>query len=57
MERNKMMVRKLNELIVDGTIENQWEETFIMNVSVTVKSGRALTSSQQAKLDELFDRY
>lgn len=56
MERNQMMIRKLQELSATGAIENEWEETFIHNISVNIASGRKLTTNQQAKLDELFER-
>ena len=56
-ERNKMIIRKLHEQIAAGAIDSDWEETFINNISVNIASGRKLTSNQQAKLDELFERY
>lgn len=56
-EHNKMIIRKLHEQVAAGAIDNDWEETFISNISVNIASGRKLTNNQQAKLDELFERY
>lgn len=56
-QRNKLMIDKLYDQMARGFIENEWAEEFIENVKGVVYAGMKLTTPQQSKLEELFERY
>jgi len=57
-ERNKMMAGKLYDQLQRGWIDgNEFTEKFIQDMHQRTKDGRALTEKQQAKLEELFERF
>ena len=55
-ERNKMMIRKLQEQVDNGSIDNDWEETFIHNIGIRISANSPLTANQQDKLEAMFER-
>lgn len=57
IERNKMMVVKLIRECDHGRIENEFAMNFIYSIKNRVYANTPLTEKQQAKLDEIFDKY
>jgi hypothetical protein len=55
--RNKLMVDKLCDQVARGCIENEWVEGFIWDTKLRVYAGMKLTTPQQVKLEDLFERY
>jgi len=56
-ERHKMMAGKLYELMAQGHIEGEFNESFIESVHLRILAGMPLTEKQGTKLEELFERY
>ncbi len=56
-QRTQMMVDKLYDQMSRGCIDNEWAETFIESIRSQVSAGLPLSSRQQTKLEELFERY
>jgi len=55
--RNKMMIDKLYDQMARGCIDNEWVEGFIEDTKARVYAGMKLTTPQQNKLEDLFERY
>lgn len=55
--RHKVMATKLFELVADGTIDNEWEQSFIDDIKKKLEQGKSITVNQESKLEELFERY
>lgn len=56
-QRIEMMAGKLYDQMARGFIGNQWAEDFIESTYMRVRAGLPLTDKQEAKLEELFERY
>ena len=56
-QRTEMMAGKLYDQMARGFIGNQWAEDFIESTYMRVRAGLPLTDKQEAKLEELFERY
>ena len=57
-ERNKMMAGKLYDQMQRGWIDgDDWTETFIDDMYQKTKAGKPLTEKQQAKPEEMFEKY
>lgn len=51
------MIDKLEDQLDRGYIDNDFAAEFIPSVAAKFRSGLPLTDKQQAKLEELFERY
>ena len=57
-KRNEVMIDKLYDQMSRGCISNDWVETFITNMHRKIHGCLPyLTEKEQAKLEELFERY
>lgn len=54
--RLKMMADKLYNEVQHGNLD-QWTENFVCDIRFRLAEGMKLTAKQEAKLEELFNRY
>ena len=52
-----MMVDKLYDQVERGCIDNAWAEEFIVQMKARTGAGLSLSAKQEAKLEEIFERY
>lgn len=57
LERNSYMIKKLEDQIVRGFIENAFAIEFVESIRARHNAGLPLSEKQQSKLEELFEQY
>ena len=55
--RMKMMVDKLYDQQARGCISDDWACDFIVDMHKRIKEDKPLSEKQQAKIEELFERW
>jgi hypothetical protein len=55
--RLNLMIDKLYDAVSRGYIDNDWEESFILDMHDKKVAGSPYSLKQAAKIEELFERY
>lgn len=57
VERCKLQVKKLKQLIYSGAIDDDWVSNFVDSIDTLLASGVVLSSKQISKLEEVYEKH